>query len=221
MRKLENIDKLYDSIIEELKKLKDSSRDEIVLKYSRLLSKIIILKNQIEDIERRKTDLVKEFENVISNLTDKDQEKVESLIVPLSTETSSRELAKLKRKEFLNNLERKGVRLEQFKGVIYKNINNSGLVGIAYSGEKYQSWFLGLPIENYKVIVLLCSAEDNKMHNIILPEDFCSMYVDHLSRSHGQLKFSVRQGKNDFILYTKLGNVSIKQYVNVYSPFLK
>lgn len=218
MKNSENMDKLYDKILEKLNELRNSSNDEVIQRYSSLLGRIVLLKGKIEQIENLKKDLEDEFRKLALTETEENTPIIKSVNYE---GVSTRELGSQKRNEFLSTLKKKGIQLKQRKGVIYENPRDSSPIGIAYSGEKYRSWFLGLPMENYKIIVLLCSNEDNTVNAIILPEEFCLKYLNSLSRSHGQFKFSVRMKNKETFLYTKLGSVSVTQYINNFSPLLK
>ncbi|HMT11873.1 MAG TPA: hypothetical protein PKA39_09670, partial [Ignavibacteria bacterium] len=133
---------------------------------------------------------------------------------------TTQDKAKIKRFEFIQALESKGVKVEPYKGVVSRLKKTQELLGIAYSGEKSGSWFLGLPQMNLSIMVLLCLRGNNDVHRVILPRDFCDEYRDFLSTSGGQYKFSVKQKGEKLLMYTKKGNVDISQYIDNYAAFL-
>lgn len=208
---------LYNQIYDKLREAVDKEDLTLIERYSDMLPQAKSLINESERIEEQGEILLKRFlqgEDFYTNNINSDTSFIAKL--------SSRETARIKRSDFLNKLDKIGVRLKQHKGVIYSEPNTSGLIGISFSGEQGDSWFLGLPKEHYKTIVLLCSNKDDGYDAIILPEEFCRQIINHLSSSHNQFKFSVRKHKDDDLtLYTKIGNFSVKKFVNNYEAFSK
>lgn len=76
-------------------------------------------------------------------------------------------------------------------------------VGIAFANESIQrpnKWFLGLPDEPTDVVVLLCRALDQKMHDLVLPMAELDGAWEKLARSNGQVKLHVKRYADELLL---------------------
>jgi len=216
-------DKLNELIKKTLSRIQESAgKSEIdrVQNFSYMLTQARYISQNLDELENKLEKLETEF-----LLTSKKAENVpnESIIDPTASELesnlSAKAKAKIKRTEFIKELRRRGINLEPFKGVVYRNIKNDGLIGIAYSCDNGDSWFLGLPDKIYETVVLLCDKESGNTNVIILPKDFYSKHKDNLSKSNGQMKFNVRFSDEKLVLYTRAGNVSVEKYLNNFEVF--
>lgn len=218
------ITELNDRILSKLREYVNSPDAEQIHKYSRLYTQAQNLYKDMNLLNERITGLEQEFsetnESNSKTANDVKQEDIGGTIEFMTDKAKARANAKIKREEFLANLKRKGVTLKPYRGVIYKNERNDGLVGIAYSSDNGNSWFLGLPDQDYDSVVLLCEKDGNKFDAIILPKDFYSDHAKTLSRSKGHVKFNLRKTLNEIHLYTRSGSLKISTFVNNYKPFL-
>jgi hypothetical protein len=76
-------------------------------------------------------------------------------------------------------------------------------VGIAFANENAQrpnKWFLGLPGEPTDIVVLLCRALDQSMHDLVLPIAELGDIWKRFARSKGQVKLHVQQEEDELYL---------------------
>lgn len=212
------INYLKTDVLDNIKKFADKGNLQDLQKFTEFLPKIQLLLNNLDDIDLKVNLLERNIHDVI-NPPKNGVTKITALYEFQDHDLNSRDIAKIKRNEFISKLAEKGVEVVQYKGVTYRIKKTSKLMGVAFSGEKSDSWFLGLPELDLKTIVLLCMKDDNDVYTFILPESFCDDYLKNLSRSNGQLKFSLRKKHDEFLLYTKIGNVPVKKYLDNYSAF--
>lgn len=214
-----NLNELYNQIYDNLKKAVNNEDIKGIEKYSELLPQAKSLLNELEIVEEQTEILLRK----LIQGENKNELTRNNFIHDFKPSLfSTREVARGKRNDFLNKLNEKGINLIQYSGVIYTDNQKSDLIGIAFSGEQGNRWLLGLPIKNYSIIVLLCSNIKNEYDAIILPKDFCNKITPYLSSSGNQFKFSVRKYENgETTIYTRMGNLSVTQFVNNYDPFLK
>jgi hypothetical protein len=134
---------------------------------------------------------------------------------------SARAKGNLRRKAFIKSLNTRGIVLNQRGGSKYIT-KSGGVVGIASASELPQrpyKWFLGLPVEDYFSVVLLCENEKGEVLNFILPNDFLQTYRENFSVSKGHLKFNICQsGDNYHMIIPAAGNVSINKFSDNYEP---
>jgi hypothetical protein len=100
----------------------------------------------------------------------------------------------LRRKVFIDELRNSGIKLTNIEEVLYKT-ETGGLIGIASATESTKPpgrWFLGLPVQNYDQIVLLCEKRDRTMLSFVFPKDFLQSHIHNISQdARGQYKFNV------------------------------
>ena len=139
-----------------------------------------------------------------------------------SAELSPRAKGKLRRDTFVEKLDKLGIGLVNFKGVTYKT-RTGKIVGIASATEikkKPDYWFLGLPIQEYAFIVLLCEKSNGQLLSFVLPEDFLQDHTHNFSRSSGQYKLLVfAKGNKHYIRMPKIGKIDISKYLDNIEPF--
>ena len=109
-----------------------------------------------------------------------------------------------------------GIRLANFKGVIYKT-HTGKVVGIASATEHKKKpgyWFLGLPMREYAFIVLLCEKVDGELSSFVLPDNFLQDYIHQFSHSSGQYKLHIfAKGNKHYIRMPKTGKIDISKYL--------
>ena len=97
--------------------------------------------------------------------------------------------------------------------------NAAGVViGIAYGGEKSgkDTWFLGLPANEFKEAVLICECLSGKFRVISLPQTFIERYARHLSvsKKFNQAKFRIDLRHGRYELSTKVGPVDVTEFID-------
>ena len=123
---------------------------------------------------------------------------------------------KLRREAFVEKLNKSGIKLINFEGVIYKT-RTGKIVGIASATERKKRpghWFLGLPMQDYAFIVLLCEKVNGKLLSFVFPKDFLQDYIHHFSHSGGNYKFHlVTKGDKHYIRIPGIGKVDASKYL--------
>jgi len=93
------------------------------------------------------------------------------------------------------------------------------IVGIAYGGEKKKrkdTWFLGLPANEFKEAVLICECLSGKFRIIDLPQTFVERHERHfhVSKQFNQAKFKIDLRHGRYELSTKVGPVDVTDFVD-------
>ena len=108
---------------------------------------------------------------------------------------SPKERGREERERFLALLRMKGIKINQDGRSEVSFTIKQGKLGVAFSSEneKYPNrWFLGLPKENYALIVFLCRHRSSQTDHFILPRSVVSENLNYFSLSRdGQFKFSI------------------------------
>lgn len=224
MNTTEKINNFTNDVLEAMTEaIKDKDLDKVnILNY--LVSQAQLLTRHLKEIEAKLIYLIKEFNNLDNSKVKKELplqnikiDSSQTSTIELTQKAAARANAKIKRDEFLNKLRQEGTTLKQHRGVIYKNPKSGGLVGITYSSNNGNSWFLGLPDYQYDVVVLLC--ENKNTDAIIIPKEFYSQLSPKMSRSRGYVKFNLHNSLGKYYLYTKKGNEPIDEFVNNFNAF--
>ena len=158
----QKINNLKQKVLNKIKEFAESGNIEDIQKFTEVLPKIQSLLNSLDDVDVKINLLERNVHEIIYPSTN---QIITNLVRPGQHEDdlSPRDKAKIKRNEFINNLTARGINIHQFKGVTYRINKTSKLMGVAFSGEKDGSWFLGLPELDLKIIVLLCMKDDDDM----------------------------------------------------------
>jgi len=112
------------------------------------------------------------------------------------------------------------VPLRHVKNRLYRTPSGSS-VGVAYASEnenkRPDKWWLGLPDEQYDVVVLLCEDGDGTILDFVLPRDFLLRFWSGLTRSGGQVEFHVERSGATYNFRTAGGWVPITSYLGNHS----
>lgn len=189
-----NYDILYRKYKAELlKKIKKAAEEDdikSIKKLSTLLESLDIVKNRLSEIS-------KIFSNIEKFMDEEDN------IISESPRLSPKEIGEKRIQEFMKKLKTKNIFLEKIKGRIYKN-RAGKLIGIATASEfsyRENRWFLGLPVNNYYSIVLICESRNGKKYDIIFPHKFIESYKPHFSKdSNDQIKFNIVKINDNFFI---------------------
>jgi len=111
---------------------------------------------------------------------------------------SSKEKGRLRRKAFISQAQSKGIYLSNVRGVIYTT-SSGRVIGIATAEKRNQRWFLGLPIQKYDFIVLICVEDGESTFPFVIPAEAIGN-LDNLSQSKGDFKFHVSRRSDRFFL---------------------
>ena len=202
--------KLKDNSLKAITSAASSGNSQKVLEETARLSRIEVL------IERQEA-----LDNEIQALTTKTPQSGPRMYSP--PERVSRSLDKdsprkrgdKRRSEFIKICDSKGFKLTLIKGALFQNAR-AETIGIAYASERMEnSWFLGLPSQEFNHAVLLCENKNGKVIAICLPHEFFRKHEDYLSKSKGQTKFNVRLRSGHYLLTIPvIGPVHVDEYVD-------
>lgn len=98
--------------------------------------------------------------------------------------------------------------------------NAAGVViGIAYGGEKKKrkdTWFLGLPANEFKEAVLICECLSRQFRVFNLPGSFVERHERnfHVSKQFNQAKFKIDLRHGRYELSTKIGPVDVTEFID-------
>lgn len=131
---------------------------------------------------------------------------------------SSREIGKQARSEWIARLPHE-ISLNRH-GKQYQTARGQS-VGVAFSNEQENKWFLGLRDKPMSIVVLLCKSLEGKLHDIVLPVSDLPGGWSALSRSHTGVKFNVKKEGGCFLLYVPgKEQLDITRYIGNYEPLL-
>lgn len=109
--------------------------------------------------------------------------------------------------------------LIQVKGVVYANAAGStfGLT-MASEDKRGDKWFLGLPDQQYKAIILLC-LDGNTQLDFVIPAQSLTIVWSQLSRSGDEVKFNIKRKNLEYTLMVPThGPFGITQFLGNYWP---
>jgi hypothetical protein len=132
--------------------------------------------------------------------------------------TEGRASGPIIRNEFMRELKDHGISLRQTGRVTFVTMSRKR-VGMAVSNETAPNgWFLGLKKGSFDVAVLLCKTRRGDLVPACLPESFFESYLDRLSYSGEDLKFTVRRrGANEYFLQVPPAvDIPLKPYIRSY-----
>jgi hypothetical protein len=120
------------------------------------------------------------------------------------------------RELFLDKLAGEGIRLTLEKGVHYHTAPGKK-VGIASASKINEKWFLGLPIQPYDYIVLLCQEENGNLREFIFDTPFVTRVVEKLSHTETDYKFHIKRDGGSYIFELEGGEQEIiDRYLSAY-----
>jgi len=130
---------------------------------------------------------------------------------------NAREKGKAHRNRFVQSVKEKGIRLTHHRGPLFKD-PTGGLIGIAYASERLPNrWWLGLPVESYKAIVLICENDCSEVVSFVFPFSFCQEHRDAFGtdKHAKQFKFNVSLADGLYLLSLPGRNpIVINNYMN-------
>lgn len=133
---------------------------------------------------------------------------------------SPRETGKLQRRSFLSKLESKGIRLLPKKGALYTTPDD-GIAAIGFATERRKGrFFLGVPIKNYRAVVLLCQRDNKETLEFVLPGDLIDSLRQELE-NRGQFKFNIIVDDNKYYLGVRGGKrINLTDYQSHYDHLI-
>ena len=174
-------------VIEQLKGLREKARQDMetamragqmdgVIKFARIIKEV--------DDSLRASSLT--VERISAQLESDDDAPALTEAPHLQRPSSRAELPSRKargkacRVEYLRRLHSKGINLSRLKGRTFQT-SSGKRVAIAYASETLpNTWWMGLPDEQYDVVILLCATTSGETLDFVLPPNF-------LNRVWGQL----------------------------------
>ena len=118
---------------------------------------------------------------------------------------------KAARDEYVRNLLSQGIHLTRLKGRTYRTPSGKH-VGIAYASEiQADKWWMGLPDDNYDVVVFLCETSSGDTLDFVLPPEYVSQVWDRLTLSDKQKEWHIQRSGPNYELEPKkeLGRINI------------
>lgn len=130
---------------------------------------------------------------------------------------TAREAGDRRRAGFVKELASRGHLLVPYRGALYKN-RLGETVGIASASERTPDrWFLGLPTDSFRHVILLCERVTGVTKAVCLPKAFIDTQGRFLSESKGQTKFNVNlRAGHYFMPIPSVGNVRVDEYIDNY-----
>lgn len=123
----------------------------------------------------------------------------------IETRLTRKGLGKLRREEYISELERQGLSVKLVNSV-WGSLADGSWVAIPFAQEwRRDRWFLGLPEKDLRekgrvFIVLLCQYPSGSTFDIVIPPDVVTSLIGRLSKSKGQVKFNLRKIRNRYLL---------------------
>jgi hypothetical protein len=127
---------------------------------------------------------------------------------------------KASRDEYLRRLLAKGINLSRLTGRTFQT-SSGKRVGIAYASEVVANkWWMGLPDEQYDVVILLCETSSGETLDFVLPPNFvkCVWGRFYLERDHGQREWHVERSGPNYELDPKKRLGQITAYLSRLDP---
>lgn len=122
----------------------------------------------------------------------------------------------MKRDQFIAKLSSDGTKAEHVSGQVWKISGKT--VAIAYASERRPNrWFLGVAMDDYDAVVLICENSSHNVTTFVIPRDFCERHKNRFSRgSDGkQLKLNVALAYGRYtIVVPGEGAFAINQYID-------
>lgn len=133
-----------------------------------------------------------------------------------------KEIGRIRRKEFIQELHKLGIQLYRTDECVYKTRTDS-IIGIAYASERRPNkWFLGLPIKSYHAIILLCEKKNGTILRFILPGEFFNGKKEYIRNDDGNFKYNIVFRNEEFhIRIPKVGKANVSEFLNNYASIEK
>ena len=201
---------LIESICQKLVEAKKMNDQEAIERYLDRLEKAMEAKEQMEGS-------LKVLEEIKSDL--KNEHKAKTLeSVNRSEEENRKARGERIVREFLEEMIKKGIRLERIRGRGRKFKNEKGnIIGIATATEREPNkWFLGIKNGDYDFLILICDGNDGIRNAIILPRNILKRYWHFFSieKKYNQVKFHVSKNGNRFYLDIGDKHIDVSDNVN-------
>lgn len=154
--------------------------------------------------------------------TEKGGQQIKAVAFHSSVEhgLSPRARGEARRRELLTHCSTLGIKLAHKGGTNYRTQDNK-LVGIAYASERRPNrWFLGLPDDDYDIVILVCDLDINESSqalHFVIPKSEYDQYRNSFSKSGDQMKFNIvhRRG-NYYLMIPNEDPISLARYLNTF-----
>ena len=207
---------LKNKVIVEIERASKVGNTVRILQCSEVLRKIEESSSQINNLES----LVNSMENILTVSLDTNESAQNiyptSIILPThrsEVKNVARAKARFARDKILKELQNRVVNLSK-KGKSERvfTSNDGKIYGIAYASEyKTPRWFLGLPIQEYDVIIFICEKSNAEIYWFMMPKEFIDLYIEFFSFSGGEYKFNIfNVGSRWEISFNKIKRVKLK-----------
>lgn len=128
--------------------------------------------------------------------------------------------AERERQQLLNTLRSEGLNLHREKGKRMYRTDTGKRVGICFANEDKRGdiWWMGIPDEQFDVLVPVCRTVSGDVLVFVLPREFVAQVWPLLSREKrsGQVEFHVRRSGPNFELSDAPGT-QLNQYLSAYN----
>ena len=179
-----------------------------IVSHSKVLEETENLLRQYEGLERKFKNLKNRSFRPNIYLSSHKSDKSDSITVIDDNIQSAKEKGEQRRQKIIKEIyEKYGEELFQIKGVKYRS-SKYNLIGIASASERSPNrWFLGLPPDEYEIIIFICEKRSGRMFQFILEHNFVSKYLPYFYRgSDGQIKFNLTKKGENFYIQMKESN---------------
>lgn len=204
---LKTVQNLKNEVLEEVSRAVEVGESQRILLLGRRLEMIDKLTVRAEELESDVKNLLVIDEKSFARKDSSAQRGVES----------GREGGERARAVIVNALSAAGVEIQRLKGAIYR-LPTGALLGIAYATERQPNrWFLGLTKGKFEHAILLCEETPDKIHALVLSQDFLTKHGKLSSSGSGE-KFNVtRTGSSFYLNFPGKGAVPVPK-LDVFSP---
>jgi len=188
--------------------------------YTQRLQQLESLRNNLEKIEVTLSHIEEKI-NSSKNIDEPNSVDITNSLKGEREDTLSfKQRSENHRKLFLQECHLKGIKLSPHKGRRIYRKNDNDFVGITFAIEKPNGWFLGLELEDYEAVVLLCK-KGRDILRFIIPSSFYTAFLEYYSRSGNELKFHITTQQGEYYMrIPQIGNKNITEYLDNFTCLL-
>jgi hypothetical protein len=211
--------------IDQLKELREKARQEMeaamkaghmdgVIKFARIIKEADdSLQASSLAVERISAQL--ESEGAASVATEAPPPQDQS---PAADLPSRKARGKASRDRYVRRLFAKGINLSRLKGRTFRT-SSGKQVGVAYASEVLANkWWMGLPDDQYDVVILLCETSSGETLDFVLPPNFVNRVWGRLTSSNRQKEWHVVRSGPNYELDPKKRLGQITAYLSKLDP---
>lgn len=210
---LDRIDQLRRLILDQIVLAAKAGNTAALNNNNRKLQELEAIRNRVVEIEAKITSFP---ENSTSIELEADGSTLQTRVQPNKYITRRDNLRRAEnyRTVFINDCRNKGIRLSKERGKRLFKLENKGIIGITFSVDHGDKWFLGLPTIKYYALVFICEKEQKTLR-FIIPQNFFSIYNKYFSSSGYEYKFYISHIHGEYyMVLPDAGAQKITQYLD-------